>query len=66
MSKNQEEEIKAKERPELGQVDGILLPKTTCEEWTRIQSFQAKPDDLLICTYPKAGKNQAKTKFYPL
>uniref|UniRef100_A0A8D0L325 Sulfotransferase n=1 Tax=Sphenodon punctatus TaxID=8508 RepID=A0A8D0L325_SPHPU len=42
-------------RPELGEVEGILLPKATCSEWSRIQSFQARPDDLLICTYPKAG-----------
>uniref|UniRef100_A0A670JMJ6 Sulfotransferase n=2 Tax=Podarcis muralis TaxID=64176 RepID=A0A670JMJ6_PODMU len=42
-------------RPELGEVDGIPLAKATCQEWSRIQNFQAKPDDLLICTYPKAG-----------
>uniref|UniRef100_A0A8D2LQQ7 Sulfotransferase n=1 Tax=Varanus komodoensis TaxID=61221 RepID=A0A8D2LQQ7_VARKO len=41
--------------PELGKVDGIPLPKTTCNEWSQIQGFQARPDDLLICTYPKAG-----------
>uniref|UniRef100_A0A8D2Q7R9 Sulfotransferase n=1 Tax=Varanus komodoensis TaxID=61221 RepID=A0A8D2Q7R9_VARKO len=38
-----------------GKVDGIPLPKTTCNEWSQIQGFQARPDDLLICTYPKAG-----------
>uniref|UniRef100_A0A8C3FTC6 Sulfotransferase n=1 Tax=Chrysemys picta bellii TaxID=8478 RepID=A0A8C3FTC6_CHRPI len=42
-------------RPELGEVEGILLSQATCNEWQRIQSFQARPDDLLICTYPKAG-----------
>ncbi|XP_065450505.1 sulfotransferase 1C2-like isoform X2 [Chrysemys picta bellii] len=47
-------------RPELGEVDGILLSQATCNEWQRIQSFQARPDDLLICTYPKAGVEQAE------
>lgn len=42
-------------RPELGQVEGILLSQATCNEWQRIQGFQARPDDLLICTYPKSG-----------
>uniref|UniRef100_A0A8C0GTZ5 Sulfotransferase n=1 Tax=Chelonoidis abingdonii TaxID=106734 RepID=A0A8C0GTZ5_CHEAB len=37
------------------QAHGILLSQSTCNEWQRIQSFQARPDDLLICTYPKAG-----------
>uniref|UniRef100_A0A8C4WI91 Sulfotransferase n=1 Tax=Gopherus evgoodei TaxID=1825980 RepID=A0A8C4WI91_9SAUR len=41
--------------PELGEVEGIPLVQVTCNEWQRIQSFQARPDDLLICTYPKAG-----------
>ncbi|XP_038260107.1 sulfotransferase 1C2-like [Dermochelys coriacea] len=42
-------------RPELDEVEGILLSQATCNEWQRIQGFQARPDDLLICTYPKAG-----------
>uniref|UniRef100_A0A8C6Y821 Sulfotransferase n=1 Tax=Naja naja TaxID=35670 RepID=A0A8C6Y821_NAJNA len=36
-------------------VEGILLPKSTCNEWARIQCFQAKPNDILLCTYPKSG-----------
>uniref|UniRef100_A0ACB8EW28 Sulfotransferase 1C2 n=1 Tax=Sphaerodactylus townsendi TaxID=933632 RepID=A0ACB8EW28_9SAUR len=55
MAGEQGKDHKPEGRPELGEVDGILLPKATCNEWSRIQSFQAKPDDLLICTYPKAG-----------
>uniref|UniRef100_A0AC11DTA7 Sulfotransferase family 1C member 4 n=1 Tax=Ovis aries TaxID=9940 RepID=A0AC11DTA7_SHEEP len=36
-------------------VEGILQPTPTCDSWDQIWSFQARPDDLLISTYPKAG-----------
>nr|XP_003225300.2 PREDICTED: sulfotransferase 1C2 [Anolis carolinensis]XP_016851665.1 PREDICTED: sulfotransferase 1C2 [Anolis carolinensis]XP_016851666.1 PREDICTED: sulfotransferase 1C2 [Anolis carolinensis] len=36
-------------------VEGILYPKETGMYWEEIQNFKARPDDLLICTYPKAG-----------
>uniref|UniRef100_A0A8D2Q7F5 Sulfotransferase n=1 Tax=Varanus komodoensis TaxID=61221 RepID=A0A8D2Q7F5_VARKO len=55
MSREEGKELKPEKHPELGKVDGIPLPKTTCNEWSQIQGFQARPDDLLICTYPKAG-----------
>ncbi|XP_062840118.1 sulfotransferase 1C2 isoform X2 [Anolis carolinensis] len=60
MSKEKGQDLKPMERPQLGEIDGILLAKSTCDEWSRIQNFQAKPDDLLICTYPKAGIDQAE------
>ncbi|XP_057599238.1 sulfotransferase 1C4-like isoform X2 [Hippopotamus amphibius kiboko] len=40
-------------------VEGILQPKPTCDTWDQIWNFQARPDDLLISTYPKAGLEQA-------
>ncbi|XP_062919093.1 sulfotransferase 1C2-like [Mobula hypostoma] len=42
-------------RPVLEVVDGIPLPSWILTHWTEIQMIQAKPDDVLIATYPKAG-----------
>lgn len=36
-------------------IEGIVLPTPTCDLWDQIWNFQAKPDDLLVSTYPKAG-----------
>ncbi|XP_060636545.2 sulfotransferase 1C2-like [Anolis sagrei] len=35
--------------------DGIPYCKETVKYWEEIQNFKARPDDVLICTYPKAG-----------
>ncbi|XP_035129390.3 sulfotransferase 1C4 [Callithrix jacchus] len=42
-------------REEFSQVNGIILQKKVCDCWDKIWNFQAKPDDLLIASYPKAG-----------
>ncbi|XP_063123906.1 sulfotransferase 1C2A-like isoform X1 [Rattus norvegicus] len=39
----------------LKEVAGIPLRDSTVDNWSQIQTFKAKPDDLLICTYPKSG-----------
>ncbi|GAB1301196.1 Sulfotransferase 1C2 [Apodemus speciosus] len=39
----------------LKEVAGIPLQAPTVDNWSQIQTFKAKPDDLLICTYPKSG-----------
>lgn len=44
------------ERISVDYVKEILQPTPTCETWDQIWKFQAKPDDLLISTYPKAGR----------
>ncbi|KAF5926238.1 hypothetical protein HPG69_011365 [Diceros bicornis minor] len=40
---------------QLREVEGLLLQAATVDNWSEIQNFEAKPDDLLICTYPKSG-----------
>lgn len=45
---------------QLREVGGILLQAATVDNWSEIQHFEAKPDDLLICTYPKSGDCRAK------
>ncbi|GAB1301197.1 Sulfotransferase 1C1 [Apodemus speciosus] len=42
-------------QPETREVNGILMSKMMSENWDKIWNFQAKPDDLLIATYAKAG-----------
>ncbi|XP_047638747.1 sulfotransferase 1C4-like [Phacochoerus africanus] len=40
---------------EVSQIDGVTLGKQTCSLWKKIWAFQARPDDLVIASYPKAG-----------
>ncbi|XP_066482996.1 sulfotransferase 1C2-like [Tiliqua scincoides] len=37
------------------EVEGVPLLIHTSEKWGRIWEFQARPDDVLICTYPRSG-----------
>lgn len=39
-------------------VKGILQPTSTCDIWDQIWHFHAEPDDLLISTYPIAGRRK--------
>ncbi|XP_053326936.1 sulfotransferase 1C1-like [Spea bombifrons] len=39
----------------MGQVKGVPLPQDTCDVWDTIYGFQAREDDILVATYPKAG-----------
>ncbi|XP_037684889.1 sulfotransferase 1 family member D1 [Choloepus didactylus] len=42
-------------RRELVDVQDVPLFWSTAEEWSQVESFEARPDDLLISTYPKSG-----------
>ncbi|KAM9678030.1 LOW QUALITY PROTEIN: sulfotransferase 1 family member D1-like [Trichechus inunguis] len=42
-------------RRELVDVQGVPLFWSIAQEWTQVESFEARPDDLLISTYPKSG-----------
>ncbi|XP_075785417.1 sulfotransferase 1 family member D1-like isoform X3 [Pelodiscus sinensis] len=42
-------------RRKLETLHGIPLFWSIVEEWAQVESFQARPDDLLIATYPKSG-----------
>lgn len=44
-------------RRELVDVQGIPLFWSIAEQWSQVESFEARPDDILISTYPKSGKN---------
>uniref|UniRef100_UPI00398F4E16 sulfotransferase 1 family member D1-like n=1 Tax=Pristiophorus japonicus TaxID=55135 RepID=UPI00398F4E16 len=42
-------------RPQLKPIHGVPLPEWLADNWAKVEHFQAKPDDVLIVTYPKAG-----------
>ncbi|XP_061112961.1 cytosolic sulfotransferase 3-like [Conger conger] len=42
-------------RPELFDFHGVSMVHLFTDNWDNVQNFQAKPDDILIATYPKAG-----------
>ncbi|KFO73954.1 Sulfotransferase 1C1 [Cuculus canorus] len=42
-------------RGELREVEGIPFTEPMCKTWDQVKKFKARPDDLLIATYAKAG-----------
>nr|XP_020441080.1 cytosolic sulfotransferase 2-like [Monopterus albus] len=42
-------------RPTLFDFHGVSMVKYFTDNWDNIQNFKARPDDILIATYPKAG-----------
>ncbi|XP_068192553.1 cytosolic sulfotransferase 1-like [Antennarius striatus] len=42
-------------RPELFEFHGVSMTHYYTDSWERVQNFKARPDDILIATYPKAG-----------
>ncbi|XP_039863854.1 cytosolic sulfotransferase 2-like [Simochromis diagramma] len=42
-------------RPKLYDFHGVSMTKIFTDNWDNIQNFKARPDDIVIATYPKAG-----------
>ncbi|KAM3618082.1 uncharacterized protein V6R79_015073 [Siganus canaliculatus] len=42
-------------RPELFDFHGVPMTRYFTDNWENVQKFQARPDDILIASYPKAG-----------
>ncbi|KAG8515243.1 Estrogen sulfotransferase [Galemys pyrenaicus] len=38
-----------------GRIQGILMYKDFLKYWNDVETFQARPDDIVIATYPKSG-----------
>uniref|UniRef100_A0A3Q0QQB6 Sulfotransferase n=1 Tax=Amphilophus citrinellus TaxID=61819 RepID=A0A3Q0QQB6_AMPCI len=47
--------MEALPRPELFEFHGVCMTKQFTKNWDNIQNFKARPDDIVIATYPKAG-----------
>ncbi|XP_027023121.1 cytosolic sulfotransferase 3-like isoform X2 [Tachysurus fulvidraco] len=45
----------ATSRAELIEFEGICMTHYFTDDWENVQKFKARPDDILISTYPKAG-----------
>ncbi|TSL97278.1 Cytosolic sulfotransferase 2 [Bagarius yarrelli] len=42
-------------RPELFDFHGVFMTNYFTDNWDKVQNFKAKPDDIVVATYPKAG-----------
>uniref|UniRef100_A0AAY4DBL3 Sulfotransferase n=1 Tax=Denticeps clupeoides TaxID=299321 RepID=A0AAY4DBL3_9TELE len=42
-------------RPELFDFCGVSMTSYFTKNWEKVQAFQARPDDIVIVTYPKSG-----------
>lgn len=42
-------------RPALFDFHGVSMTRYFTDNWDNVQNFQARPDDILVATYPKAG-----------
>ncbi|XP_068199591.1 cytosolic sulfotransferase 1-like [Antennarius striatus] len=42
-------------RPEIFDFHGVSMTQYFTRNWEKVQNFKARPDDILIATYPKAG-----------
>ncbi|XP_076859292.1 cytosolic sulfotransferase 2-like [Brachyhypopomus gauderio] len=42
-------------RPEMFDFHGVQMTHYFTDNWEKVQNFRARPDDIVIATYPKAG-----------
>ncbi|KAK3539839.1 hypothetical protein QTP70_013419 [Hemibagrus guttatus] len=42
-------------RPKLFDFQGVSMTHFFTDNWDKVQNFKAKPDDIVVATYPKAG-----------
>lgn len=42
-------------RPKLFDFHGVSMTQFFTDNWDKVQNFKAKPDDIVVATYPKAG-----------
>lgn len=57
--------MKPLSRPELFDFEGVSMVHYFTDNWEKVKNFQARPDDILIATYPKAGKGTACLTILP-
>ncbi|KAF6372581.1 sulfotransferase family 1E member 1 [Rhinolophus ferrumequinum] len=43
-----------------GRVHGILMYKDFVKYWDDVEAFEARPDDIVIATYPKSESMSAQ------
>ncbi|KAF7695072.1 cytosolic sulfotransferase 2-like [Silurus meridionalis] len=43
------------QRPKLFDFHGVSMTHFFTDNWDKVQNFKAKPDDIVVATYPKAG-----------
>lgn len=48
-------QLEKPQRPPMIEFHGVCFSKYFTENWDDVQNFIARPDDILIATYPKAG-----------
>nr|NP_001132954.1 sulfotransferase family 1, cytosolic sulfotransferase 8 [Danio rerio]ACA81604.1 SULT1 ST8 [Danio rerio] len=55
MANQDKSSIELPGRPEIFEFEGILMISCFTDNWENVKNFQARPDDILIATHPKAG-----------